>query len=96
MEHFWSDGGNNKPFFIYRLRLSDITTEMYNWCDNYPENGPFSRWHVIRNYDNRPNVPGADKKESPVIQFESKDGYLAFQYAFAGMILEDLTWKEFR
>jgi hypothetical protein len=96
MEHFWSDGGNNRPFFLYRLKLKHISTDMFNWCDNYPGKGPFSRWHVIYNYDNKPNIPGADKEQIPVIQFELRDAYLAFQYAFAGEIIEDLTWVEYR
>ena len=88
MEYFYSEGGNNKPFFIYRFNVRKVTTEMFEWCQNYPEKGPFSRFHVIFNTGNF--------ERDNIIQFELKDAYLAFMYAFAGEILEDKTWEEHR
>jgi hypothetical protein len=88
MKYFYSEGGNNKPFFIYRLNVHKLTSEMYNWCDNYPEKGPFSRWHCLLNTGNF--------ERDNIIQFELKDAYLAFMYAFAGEIIEDKTWVEYR
>jgi hypothetical protein len=88
MEYFWSDGGNNKPYFIYRLNVQKITEQMHNWCNKYPSKGPFSRWHCIYNTGNF--------ERDNIIQFELKDAYLAFQYAFAGEILEDRTMKEYK
>ena len=41
MEYFWSDGGNNRPDFTYRFTLKEVTEEMYDWCGNYPLDGPF-------------------------------------------------------
>lgn len=95
MEFFFSDGGNNRPFFIYRLKIDDTSTEIYEWCKNYPSKGPFSRWHIDRKMisDSKTNTV---TKFDIVIQFELKDAYLAFMYAFAGHILKDLTWKEYR
>ena len=92
MEYFWTDGGNNRPYFIYRLRVKSGNTGMYEWCKKYPEKGPFSRFHVIWNSE----LTDIDRREPPIFQFELKDAYLAFQYAFAGEIIEDLTWKEYR
>ena len=86
MEFFYSDGGNNRPYFVYRVKVKNCTTEMYNWAQKYPEKGPFSRFHIewdmSKGYD--------------IIQFELRDAYLAFQYAFAGQIIEDVTMKEYR
>ena len=50
MEYFWSDGGNNRPDFTYRYTLTEVTTAMFEWCQNYPLDGPFERFHIIRNY----------------------------------------------
>lgn len=95
MEYFHSDGGNNKPFFIYRFKVKKKSlNRMFDWCEDYPEKGPFSRWHVI--YNSEPKNDGVDREEIPLIQFELRDAYLAFMYAFAGEILSDETWEEFR
>ncbi len=88
MEYFHSDGGNNKPFFIYRYKVDRVSTEMYTWAQQYPSKGPFSRFHVIWN--------AVENNPYDIIQFELKDAYLAFKYAFAGENIEDVTWKEYR
>jgi 23S rRNA G2069 N7-methylase RlmK/C1962 C5-methylase RlmI len=89
MEYFYSEGGNNKPYFVYRFNVRKVTTEMFEWCQKYPEKGPFSRFHII--YNDPENF-----ERDNIIQFELKDAYLAFMYAFAGEILEDVTMKEYR
>jgi hypothetical protein len=66
---------------------------MMDWANNYPEKGPFSRYHVIFNYG---QPTDKDREEIPLIQFELRDAYLAFKYAFAGEILEDKTMTGFR
>lgn len=88
MEYFYSSGGNNRPHFTYRYKIEALTNAMYHWCEAYPEKGPFSRWHCIRNTGNF--------ERDTIIQFELKDAYLAFMYAFAGEIVEDITIKEYR
>ena len=97
MEYFYSDGGNNKPHFIYRftVRKSSLR-QMMEWANAYPEKGPFSRYHVIFNSQYMKDDPSVDREEIPLIQFELRDAYLAFKYAFAGEIVEDITWKEYR
>ena len=95
MEYFWSEGGNNKPFFIYRYKVKKCTDEMYAWAEKYPSKGPFSRFHVEWDTEFRLDKPHLHKGYD-IIQFELKDAYLAFQYAFAGEVLEDITWKEYQ
>lgn len=92
MEYFWSDGGNNKPYFIYRFTVKkESLNDMMKWANDYPEKGPFSRYHVIFN-----SQPGKDDSpEIPLIQFELRDAYLAFKWAFAGEILEDKTMQDY-
>jgi hypothetical protein len=47
MEYFWSDGGNNRPYFRYRVKVPKCTTEMYEWCEAFDDEGVyFRRWHV--------------------------------------------------
>ncbi len=93
MNYFWTDGGNNRPTFIYRFKVKNCTTEMYEWAQAYPDKGPFSRFHVEWK-------SVYDKMDSPrdyeVIQFELRDAYLAFKYAFAGEIIEDKTLDGFK
>lgn len=92
MEYFWSDGGNNNPVFIYRFKVKKCTSEMYDWADNYPTKGPFSRFHVewesVYNKMDRP-------RDYDVIQFESSEAAKVFRIAFAGEY-EEITMKEYR
>ena len=43
MEYFYSEGGNNCPYFVYRFKVKKCNTEMYQWAQQYPEKGPFSQ-----------------------------------------------------
>ena len=90
MEYFWSEGGNNRPNFTYRFTMKEITTPMYEWCEQYPANGPFQRFHIIRNYGQPSHE---DKKEIPLIQFEDKNAAFMFKLAFSEYILEDKTYS---
>lgn len=90
MEYFWSDGGNNRPDFTYRYTLTEVTTAMFEWCQNYPLNGPFERFHIIRNYGQPTHE---DRKEIPLIQFESKQAAYWFRIAFSEYIIEDKTYE---
>jgi hypothetical protein len=88
MEKFYGGGGNQNPTFIYQFLVNSVTAEMFAWCENYPSKGPFSRWHIEHSFRRKDNCD--------VIHFELRDAYLAFMYAFAGEILEDKTWKDYR
>ncbi len=90
MEYFWSDGGNNRPDFTYRFTMKEITEGMHHWCNNYPLTGPFERWHIVRNF--RQPTDG-DKKEVPLIQFESRQAAYWFRIAFSEYIVEDKTYS---
>ena len=92
MEYFWSEGGNNRPDFTYRFLVKEITTEMYKWCEAYPLAGPFERWHIIRNWQQSYFTDLGDRKETPLIQFESRKAAYMFRIAFSEYILEDKTY----
>ena len=88
MEKFYGGGGNQNPSFIYQFKVAMVTNQMYEWCENYPGKGPFSRWHIEHSFRRKDNCD--------VIHFELRDAYLAFMYAFAGEILEDKTMASSR
>ena len=92
MEHFYGGGGNNNPDFTYRFLVTKVTEEMFDWCGNYPLNGPFERWHIIYNYQEG-SVLSGDRAETPLIQFESKQAAYWFRIAFSEYILEDKTYS---
>lgn len=91
MEYFWSEGGNNRPDFTYRFLVKEITTEMYEWCQQYPANGPFERFHIVRNYHDGTAFIG-DKVETPLIQFESRKAAYLFRITFSECIIENKTY----
>jgi len=90
MEYFFTSGGNNRPDFTYRFTMKEITAEMYQWCENYPLNGPFQRFHIVRNFG---QPTDGDRKEIPLIQFEDKNAAFMFSIAYSEYILEDKTFS---
>jgi hypothetical protein len=92
MEYFYSEGGSNRPYFIYRFRVKNCTTEMYQWAEAYPEKGPFSRFHVEWS---SVYTTGGMPRGYDVIQFEHNEAAKIFRIAFAGEY-EDITMKEYR
>lgn len=95
MEYFWSEGGNNLPYFTYRYLIKEMTEGMHHWCTNYPLNGPFQRWHVIRNYFEGTAFRG-DAPETQLIQFEDRKAAFLFSIAFSEYIIADKTMKEYK
>ena len=93
MEYFWSEGGNNRPDFTYRFTLSEVTTPMYEWCERYPANGPFQRFHIIRNFQTDYDGDLGDRKEVPLIQFEDRHAAYMFRIAYSEYIIEDKTYS---
>ena len=59
---------------------------MYEWCERYPLDGSFERWHIIRNYG---QPTDGDRKEIPLIQFESRKAAYMFSIAYSEYILEN-------
>ena len=95
MEYFYGGGGNNRPDFTYRFLMKEITTEMYRWCEAYPLNGPFERFHIIYNWKAsfKNSAAAKDEKETPLIQFESEKAAFMFSLAYSEYILEDKTFS---
>lgn len=84
MEYFWTDGGNNRPYFSYRFKVERCTNEMYNWAEQYPTvgHGYFQRWHV--------EWATVYNRDHDIIQFEWEEAAKIFRIAFAGEY-EDIT-----
>ena len=93
MEYFYSGGGNNRPSFTYRFLMEKITDDMFDWCGEYPLNGPFERWHIIHNYQTTYDGDLGDRKETHLIQFEDKNAAFMFSIAFSEYIIEDKTYS---
>jgi hypothetical protein len=76
MEYFWTDGGNNRPYFRYRIKVPECTAEMYRWCEQYDDEGEyFRRWHV----EWKTVHPD---KEYEVVQFEWEQAAIMFALSF--------------
>lgn len=76
MEYFWSDGGNNSPYFKYRIKVNKCTTEAYKWCEAYDDGGvPFRRWHVEWKTVHK-------DAEYEVVQFEWEQAAIDFALRF--------------
>jgi hypothetical protein len=84
MEYFYGGGGRSNPDFTYRFLVKDVTSEMHHWCDSYPLNGPFERWHI------RANTHQSGK---PIVQIESRKAAYMFRIAFSEYIIEDMTYS---
>lgn len=75
MEYFWSEGGH-RPYFPHRIRVDKCTTEMYQWCENYSDEGKyFRRFHV----EWRSVFPD---REYEIVQFEWEQAALMFALTF--------------
>lgn len=78
MEYFWSDGGNNNPDFRYRVKVPKCTSDMYDWCVEFDDEGKyFRRWHVQWQV----NRPGRDYD---IVQFEWDKAALMFKLTWGG------------
>lgn len=93
MEHFYGGGGNNNPDFTYRFLVKSLTNEMWRWCEDYPLNGPFERWHVKHRFRIEDDGDIGGRIERPLIQFESRKAAYMFRLTFSEYILEDLTYN---
>ena len=73
MEKFYSSGGCSNPDFRYKVRINrgDVS-EMEEWCDDYPVQGPndFQRYYI--EWKNFPNVIFQFECEAPAIMFKLK------------------------
>lgn len=90
MEYFYSGGGNPCPDFVYRFMVEEVTTEMYQWLENYPLNGPFERWYIKRKdlqYQGG-TIPTIQ------IQIESRKAAYMFMIAFSEYITKNVSIYE--
>jgi hypothetical protein len=86
MEYFYSGGGNSNPDFIYRFEVKSIPDVMWAWCESYPLNGPFERWHVQ-------HESKMHRRDHPIVTFENSKAAYMFSIAFSEYILRDLTYS---
>lgn len=78
MEYFWSDGGNNAPYFRYRIRVPKCTTEMYEWCEALSDEGSyFRRFHVEWKLTHK-------GRDYDVVQFEWEHAAFMFKLTWGG------------
>jgi hypothetical protein len=80
MEIFFSSGGNSNPIFQYRFEVKDVTTEMFDWCSDYPDNQQsFRRFHILWK-----GLGGRDKN---IVQFEWEEPAITFALTFGEYII---------
>ena len=78
MEYFWSDAGNNRPYFRYRIKVPKCTTEMYEWCEAFDDEGSyFRRFHVEW-------MSVHNDREYEIVQFEWDKAALMFKLTWGG------------
>lgn len=76
MKNFWTDGGDHRPWFRYRIKVDKVTNEMWKWCEQYDDGGHyFRRFHV--EWDNIGMNKGFD-----IIQFEWEEAAIMFALTF--------------
>ena len=77
MKYYSSQGGNNSPYFKYRIKAIDgLARGAYEWCQEYPdEDQPFRRFHCEWDH----YEPGhKSHKGYVVIQFEWEQAAIMF------------------
>lgn len=75
MERYHSYGGKSNPDFRYRVRVSDVTDQMLNWCSVYPSAGSFERYYVEWSR-------GDQDRAYNVFQFETERPAILFKLKF--------------
>lgn len=77
MKYYTSLGGDNKPYFSYRIKVDDgLPLGAYEWCDTYPDQDrPFRRFHVEWDHYEQ-GVSG--HKGFVIIQFEWEEAAIMF------------------
>jgi hypothetical protein len=86
MEYFYGGGGRSDPDFIYRFEVTEVTNEMWKWCERYPLTGPFERWYV----QHRSTIA---KLQNPIITFESRKAAYMFNLAYSEYIVKNVSYN---
>lgn len=73
-------GGGGPPWFPNRIQVRSFTTEMWEWCEDYPLDGCCERWYVEW---------GRNRKDRAydVLQLESDKAAYMFRIAFSEHIV---------
>lgn len=82
MEYFYGGGGTSCPDFVYRFMVSEVPSKMWEWCENYPLNGPFDRWYIKR----RSVEYKGGIQHTTQIQIENRKAAYMFMIAFSEYI----------
>ena len=79
MKKYHSEGGRTDPGFPHRVRVKDFTSEMYEWCEAYDDQGDtFCRFHVKWNmYERHDEYDRVTfEQEAPAVMFALTFGKL--------------------
>lgn len=77
MEYFWSEGGNNRPYFSHRVKVPKCDTDMYQWCQDFNDEGRyFRRFHV--------EWASVYNRKYDVVQFEWSEAAVMFILTWGG------------
>ena len=75
MKKYHSEGGTQNPDFLYRVRVKNFTTEMFEWCEAYDDQGDtFCRFYVKRNMYGEGYDRVQFEQEQPAIMFALRFG----------------------
>jgi len=77
MEYFYSEGGNNRPYFSHRVKVPTCNTDMYKWCTDFSDEGAyFRRFHV--------EWKSVYNRDYDVVQFEWEKAAFMFKLTWGG------------
>jgi hypothetical protein len=75
MKKYYSEGGTQNPDFLYRVRVKNFTTEMFEWCEAYDDQGdPLCRFHVNWDLYGHDHDRVTFEQEAPAIMFALRFG----------------------
>ena len=77
---YFHRGPGADPYFKHRFHVRVVTEDMFEWCNSYPLDGPFERWHVEWHVTRK-------NRTYDVVQFESEKAAYMFSIAFSEYII---------
>lgn len=77
---YFHPGPGAPPYFRNRIKVSKVTENMYEWCEAYPLNSDFERWHIEWGV--------VTSREYDVVQIESEKAAYMFTIAFSEYIIK--------
>lgn len=77
MELFYGGGTQSNPNFPHKVKIKRMTSEAFDWCSNYPSEGPGQRWYVNWGHDRRlDNDTVHFEWQEPALMFALKFGHI--------------------